>query len=227
MTQLEGFTPIFELKPHPMAELLPSMGAAEYAGLLEDIRENGLIEPIWIDSASRIIDGRHRYRACVELGREPITRHLETREDPLTFILSMNLHRRHLSVSQRSMLALRVKETLLDQSDTRYTKGEDEGVTQAWENPGVNLPLGSEGGGRKDEIAAAALGVSRKSVQYAQEVETSAIDEIQSLVREGELSVSAAKARGSRSRSWQASRAGRAVAPITPSSATVTNSRLA
>ena len=60
-----------ELKSHPVADIFPMMSGDEYSGLITDIQENGLLEPIWLHSDGRIIDGRNRYRACLEGGVEP------------------------------------------------------------------------------------------------------------------------------------------------------------
>lgn len=55
---------------HPLSDLFPPMGDKEFAGLVEDIRKNGLLTPI-VKLGDLILDGRHRYRACREGGVEP------------------------------------------------------------------------------------------------------------------------------------------------------------
>jgi predicted NUDIX family phosphoesterase len=56
---------------------------------------------------SKILDGRNRYRACLEAG---VGHHTQTYmgADPLAYVLAQNLHRRHLNESQRSMVAARL-----------------------------------------------------------------------------------------------------------------------
>ena len=56
---------------HPVAELFPLLGGNEFDGLVKDVREHGLREPIWLHQDGRIIDGRNRYLACLEAGIEP------------------------------------------------------------------------------------------------------------------------------------------------------------
>ncbi len=79
------------------------MTTAEYDQLKADISANGLFEPIIIHNGF-ILDGRNRYLACADLG---ITPEYETfdGDDPLAFVISKNLHRRHLNETQRAVVA--------------------------------------------------------------------------------------------------------------------------
>ena len=82
------------------------MLGVDYAALKADIRTKGQNEPIWLYQG-KILDGRHRYQACVELGIEPSFREYQG-VDPVGFVVSQNLHRRHLDVSQRAMIAAEI-----------------------------------------------------------------------------------------------------------------------
>src|SRR5262249_34703483 len=53
----------------------------------------------------KILDGRNRYRVCLELGIEPRTEDLPPATDPLDYVLDVNLHRRHLTDVQRAFVA--------------------------------------------------------------------------------------------------------------------------
>jgi len=89
---------------HPMADVIPLMSPDEQASLVESIRANGLRDPITIDRATgTIIDGRCRYLACKELGITPTVKYWEG-DDPLSFILSMNLYRAHYTPDQRAAI---------------------------------------------------------------------------------------------------------------------------
>ena len=59
-----------KIKVHPAAAIIPAMTAEDYGLLKEDIQRNGLVMPI-ILCDGMILDGRHRYQACLELGMEP------------------------------------------------------------------------------------------------------------------------------------------------------------
>jgi ParB-like chromosome segregation protein Spo0J len=95
---------------HPIALLLPAMSAEEYTALCNDIRERGLNNPIWLYE-NKILDGRHRYKACIEMKVEPRFQ-VYAGTTPVQFVLSENLHRRHLTSSQRGALAVEVEKYL-------------------------------------------------------------------------------------------------------------------
>jgi len=80
----------------------------EFEGFKADIAANGLREPIWLHPDGRIIDGRNRYRACCELGLEPPFRTWDGQGALVGLVVSLNLRRRHLSESQRAMVAARL-----------------------------------------------------------------------------------------------------------------------
>ena len=62
-----GHAPLPDLPLHELAYAFPPMTTVAYEGLKLDIQQNGLIQPIAVWSG-QIIDGRHRYQACKDLG---------------------------------------------------------------------------------------------------------------------------------------------------------------
>ena len=98
-----------ELKLHPVTSLMPEMSAQEYEALKADIAANGLLEPLWIDDAGNVIDGRHRLRVCSELGIEPRVQVWAGRGSLVDFVVGLNSCRRHLNESQRAMVAAKAK----------------------------------------------------------------------------------------------------------------------
>jgi hypothetical protein len=96
-----------DLKFHPLANIFPLMEGQEFESLVEDIRAaNGLHEKITLYEGC-ILDGRNRYRACKALGIDITALEFDEYDgsDPLGFVISLNLARRHLSESQRAMIA--------------------------------------------------------------------------------------------------------------------------
>ena len=92
-----------KLDAHPAAEAFPMMEDGRYGELLADIRENGQREPITL-CEGMILDGRNRYRACLEAGVKPVTREFDG--DPWSFAWSMNGARRDLEDVRRALIKL-------------------------------------------------------------------------------------------------------------------------
>ena len=88
---------------HELCCIFPRCSDEELQLLVSDIRENGLLTPITLYEG-KILDGRNRYLACQMLNKEPDYVPFDGNE-PLPFVVSRNLCRRHLSESQRAMVA--------------------------------------------------------------------------------------------------------------------------
>lgn len=87
---------------HPLCTLFPRMAGAEFAALVEDIKANGQREPIVVHDGM-ILDGGNRFRACIEAGIEPQTMKFGG-GNLVSYVLSVNLHRRHLSAGQQAAI---------------------------------------------------------------------------------------------------------------------------
>jgi ParB-like nuclease domain len=97
---------------HPFADLFPEMTDDEFRELKADIAEHGQIDPI-ITHDGQIVDGRHRYRACTELGLPPKVEEWTGQGGSLlTFVISKNAKRRQLTKSQLACIAVDVKRVL-------------------------------------------------------------------------------------------------------------------
>jgi hypothetical protein len=83
---------------HPVATLFPDLSARDYEALREDIRRHGVKVPILVHGGE-ILDGRHRYRACRELGK-PCPAVEWHGSHPWLEVQSRNLLRRHLAKEQ-------------------------------------------------------------------------------------------------------------------------------
>jgi hypothetical protein len=105
---------------HPLAVVFPLMAGGEYAELIRDIREYGLNEPIAVYE-DKILDGRNRYRACLEAGVEP---HFTTfkGDDPIAFVISQNIRRRHLTAEQKRELIANLIKATPEKSDRQIAE---------------------------------------------------------------------------------------------------------
>lgn len=177
------------LKAHPAAEIFPMIPALELRELAEDIKANGLIEPVAIYK-NEILDGRNRYAACRMVDVEPtIVDITDSVVSPVLYVMSRNMHRRHLTVSQKAAIAAEMVPMLREEAKERQR---EHGRTA----PGRSKTLPAdtpEVKGDVRDIAAKAVGVGGKTVQLAMNVRNSNPDTFEK-VKRGELTVNAAAA---------------------------------
>jgi N6-adenosine-specific RNA methylase IME4 len=155
---------------HELANLFPLMDESQYSDLVADIKENGLIESI-ILYEGKILDGRNRYNACNDAGVEPSFVEYEG-EDALSYVISLNLNRRHLNESQRAMIGARL-------ANMKHG-GDRKNQESNWSFDVSN----------KD--ASEKLNVGLGSIKRAKQVQKEGIEDLQKSVEAGKVSVSAA-----------------------------------
>jgi len=166
---------------HEVASLFPLLSGSAFSDLVVDIRQSGLLEPIVVDSEGRILDGRNRYRACLEAGVEPRFVEWKGHGPLIKLSLRLNLRRRHLNESQRAMVAARLAKFMERAAVLR--KGTRTDLV-------ANLQPGERR--RSAHEAAARVNVSQRLVSYALKVLKNGCDELIAEVDSGELAVSAA-----------------------------------
>lgn len=173
---------------HPLADIVPSMTEEEFARLREDIRENGLREPVTLYEG-KILDGRHRYRACEELGVKLKTARY-TGYEPERFVASMNVARRHLTHTQITVIGV----SLLEAAEKRALQRKAAGGAKA--APGRpaekdSADRHSVSTGRATEEVADLLGVSARGLARAKRV-SKEDPELFEQIKQGEISIDAA-----------------------------------
>jgi len=152
---------------HELANVFPMLSDDEAKALAEDIFSHGLQEPITLLDG-KILDGRNRYIACLDAGVEPQFT-LYKGNNPVAFVVSRNLTRRHLGEGQRAMVAKKLATLEHGQRQT----GKFAAVTTQAQ-------------------AASMLNVSERSVPTAGAIIDKAVPEIVKAVEKGNVSVSAA-----------------------------------
>ena len=90
---------------HPACKLFPELRKEELRELAKDIKERGLLNAIVLYKG-QILDGRNRYKACRMAGVKPQFIEWEGKGSPIEWVVSQNLIRRHLTSSQRAVIAL-------------------------------------------------------------------------------------------------------------------------
>ena len=95
-------------KPHPAADCFPLLTGTRYQDLVDDVRHNGLVQPVLV-LGDYVLDGRNRLLAADEVGLSTVpVRELPADTDAVAFVASLNIHRRHLTATQRSASAARL-----------------------------------------------------------------------------------------------------------------------
>ena len=154
---------------HPLSAIFPAMDDTAFSELRADIAAHGLHSPI-VTFEDKVLDGWHRYRACTDTG--VVARYVQfdgSFEQAMPFVISVNMQRRHLSTSQRAMIAGRL----------------------------ATLERGQPKKGMKSSIksvseAATIVKVGTQAVKHARVVLTQATPEIIARVERNEITVSRA-----------------------------------
>src|SRR5262245_58677058 len=97
------------------------METEDFQALCDDIRKNGVREPIWTYEG-KILDGRNRYNACKALGLEPPLRDY-TGDSPVALVWSNNGVRRHLTRDQKLEVAHAMLPRLREEAAKRMKRG--------------------------------------------------------------------------------------------------------
>lgn len=168
---------------HEVANLFPLLDGEEYEALKNDIAQNGLRESIWLHPDGRIIDGRNRYRACVDTGILPHYRTWAGDGSLVAFVVSLNLHRRHLSSDQRAVIALDALPML--EEEARERQGVRTDLTS------VKI-LTEVSNGRASQQAAEMFGTNRQYVSDAKWLQREAPEMVEQ-VKAGDLKLIHAK----------------------------------
>lgn len=169
------------MEAHPICRILPEMTPAEYAALAADVAAKGLVRAI-TTYEGMILDGRHRYRACLDTGVAPRFEVYEG-SDPVGFVASSCTHR-NLKTSQRALVAAGFLEYERAQAKKRQAalNGRSELVE--------NLPQADAGKAR--DKAGARMGVSGRTVDVAADVLENAVPEIVEMVKAGNMALNEA-----------------------------------
>jgi N6-adenosine-specific RNA methylase IME4 len=183
---------VSEYQFHEVANIFPLMSDEELGALTQDIKANGLHEAICMHG-DKIIDGRNRYRACLAAGVEPHYRHWDGVGSLVTYIISLNLHRRHLTSSQRAAVAVDILPMLEAEAKERQAENMRRNQIQNSQNFDYSEQvITPPGDGRSTEQAGNMAGVNRQYVSDAKKLKESA-PVIFEQVRRGEVTIAEAK----------------------------------
>jgi ParB-like chromosome segregation protein Spo0J len=100
---------------HPFANMFPMIEGREFDQLRDDIAQRGILEPIRLYQGM-ILDGRNRYAAAKACGHtftvDDFVQWEGTVAEAEAWVISTNLHRRHLSAKQKQeMVRARIRKS--------------------------------------------------------------------------------------------------------------------
>lgn len=89
-------------------DLLPPLSSEEFAALKADIKEHGVLHPVFVDENGEVLDGRHRLKIDPDAKRK-VVRGL-TPAEKAAFVLRCNFVRRNLSPDQKAEARRKMKD---------------------------------------------------------------------------------------------------------------------
>lgn len=167
---------------HPATDTVPEMTSIEYGQLVDSMRADGQLEPIIRDTEGRILDGRHRLKACLELKYRPKFTTYKGKA-PVALVVAHAIQRRNLSPSQRAaasaeLLPLYRQEVLARQRKRARRSGNSQEVLEQ----------------KAKQIAAGAAQVSYRTLARADRVQKTDA-ELFAEVKAGKVSLTEADTR--------------------------------
>lgn len=155
---------------HQLSAAFPAMDAEDFQALKDSIENIGVQNPIALLDGM-VIDGWHRYTAATELGMDcPVVELGDV--DPVDFVRAQNKARRHLPLSAWALIEVSLRQW---KPSHRPDKGE------------LSSPLLAS-----NQEMADAVGVTKRTIQQAKTVHSSAAPEVVEAVKRGEIGLTKA-----------------------------------
>jgi len=165
-------------------KLVPALSSEEYISLKESIKENGLWIPILCNNDGIILDGHHRFRACIELELKTkfAVREFENKLLEKKFVIECNLKRRQLNDFQKTELGIPLLDIERQLAEKRQLEAGD------------SIPLAPDDTkGKSSEIVAKKIGVSGTTFERARKIIENAPEEIKKKLRTNDAHTSITK----------------------------------
>jgi ParB-like chromosome segregation protein Spo0J len=173
-----------KIKFHRFAETWPLLEGEAFDAFTANIAANGLRVPIVLYQ-SEILDGRNRYRACLDAGIEP---HFEqasaTNDDEaLNLVESLNQHRRHLSYEERAFAAARLANARVGSNQFKK-EGSSKELPSLSEMQTANQAVGNYEAAKLRDVSVMTVKRAKAVLAYAPELEPD--------IKAGKISLTAA-----------------------------------
>ena len=173
---------------HEIANVWPMMDDESIQRLADDIRDNGLHQPIWTYEG-KVLDGRNRLTACKIAGVEPVFREYKG-DEPTAFAVSLNDRRRHMTKGALAAVAAELEPMFAADAKRRQKQaGKEHGRGQKVKE---KIPEAIQPQPQAREQAAKAVGVNDRYVSDAKKVKEEA-PEVFERLKAGKVTLQDAK----------------------------------
>ena len=170
----QGMVKISELQVNPEYEnLLPLLLDEELENLEKSILKDGVLHPLIINPDKVVLDGHHRLLICKRhsINEVPfVKRFFESDFDEEEFVISFNLNRRHLTMTQKVELGLTILKIEMKKARRRYLAT----LPQKGNKGFINVHPKSDGHceeqGQAIEIAAKKVGLGKDTLWKGQQI---------------------------------------------------------
>lgn len=154
--------------------LVPEMSASEWQEFIENVKKFGIRQPITINKDLTILDGRHRVRACKELGIERIAAIVNEMDgqQAIEYVRDTAIERRTLSVEQRLDIIFKCEDlmnNLVEEAKKRKVEGQEKGRKNKVSGLETPVPKPKEGK-RASEVIGDMVGASYRTVDRLKKV---------------------------------------------------------
>jgi ParB-like chromosome segregation protein Spo0J len=168
-------------------KLLPKMSDEEFSELKDSIADEGQHYPIVVNEDLEILDGHHRFRACLDLGLEPDfeVRKFEDKTVEKKFVIEANLRRRHLNNFQLVELGVPLLEVEKALAKKRKSVKRENGEVQGLSPDNAFQELNA----KAKEFVAKKTGLSTRTFEKGKRILEEAPEEKKRELREGKTSI--------------------------------------
>lgn len=175
---------------HSIANVWPMMEDDALQALADDIRQNGLLNPIWTYQG-KVLDGRNRLTACRIAQVEPQFREYKG-DEPTAFAVSLNDKRRHMTKSALAAVAAELEPMFAEDAKRRQKESGGDRKSSEAKSVVAKMPQPiSEPAKARDE-AAKSVGVGGRYVQDAKRIKTESPETFERM-KAGKISIQDAK----------------------------------
>lgn len=171
---------VSELKENKeFSRMVPEMSGIEYNEFLKSIEKDGIRQPIHILLDKTILDGRHRVRACKELGINEVQAlvHSLDEDEAIAFVRDTAIERRNITVEQRVDIVLKSEE-LIKSLVTRANENSVSNLKQTKSSTGPMEPIG-----RTNKVIADMTGSSETTVKRMKRVKRESPESYEEIVK--------------------------------------------